>query len=304
MQKPALKSINNSLNFPHNNKNLGLAVDESTSTYLKEISAIPLINTQQEKDLAKKIQQGDLDAKSKLIEANLRLVVKIALNYVKPGVSLLDLVQEGNIGLMQAAKKFDFRKGVKFSTYAAFWIRQAIRKALIEKEELIPKAHHISEKLSKLNKAVQKISSEKGRNATSKEISKYLQIKEDKINELMQISKQRVLSLDVPQSENSDESPADNLESLTAESPLKKYLFSELQDELENLISKNLNEREQEVIKNRFGLADGKIYTLKQLAKKFHLTYQRILQIQEEALKKLRKKSYNKGLRDFLSETF
>lgn len=297
VQKPVLKSVNN-------NRNLGLAIDEGTSTYLKEISAIPLINTQQEKDLAKKIEQGDIDAKSRLVEANLRLVVKIALNYVKPGVSLLDLVQEGNIGLMHAAKKFDFRRGVKFSTYAAFWIRQGIRKALIEKEELIPKAHHISEKLSKLNKAIQKISSEKGRNATSKELSKYLQIKEDKIDELMQISKQRVLSLDVPQSENSDETPSDNLENLTDESPLKKYLFSELQDELQDLIAKNLNEREQAVIRYRFGLADGRSYTLKQLAKKFNLTYQRILQIQEEALKKLKTKSYNRDLQDFLSENF
>lgn len=297
VQKPVLKSVNN-------NRNLGLAIDEGTSTYLKEISAIPLINTQQEKDLAKKIEQGDMDAKSRLVEANLRLVVKIALNYVKPGVSLLDLVQEGNIGLMHAAKKFDFRRGVKFSTYAAFWIRQGIRKALVEKEELIPKAHHISEKLSKLNKAIQKISSEKGRNATSKELSKYLQIKEDKINELMQISKQRVLSLDVPQSENSDETPSDNLENLTDESPLKKYLFSELQDELQDLISKNLNEREQSVIRYRFGLADGRTYTLKQLSKKFNLTYQRILQIQEEALKKLKTTSYNRDLQDFLSENF
>ncbi|MGB9867837.1 MAG: RNA polymerase sigma factor RpoD [Bacillota bacterium] len=276
----------------------GVAIDDPVRMYLKEIGKVPLLTAEEEVELAKRIEQGDEEAKKKLIEANLRLVVSIAKKYVGRGMLFLDLIQEGNLGLIKAVEKFDYRKGYKFSTYATWWIRQAITRAIADQARTIRIPVHMVETINKLIRISRQLLQELGREPTPEEIAKEMGISEEKVREIMKIAQEPV-SLETPIGEEEDSHLGDFIEDQDALAPAEAASYNLLREQLEGVLD-TLTEREQNVLKLRFGLEDGKPRTLEEVGQVFGVTRERIRQIEAKALRKLRHPSRSKKLKDFL----
>lgn len=276
----------------------GVAIDDPVRMYLKEIGKVPLLTAQEEIELAKRIEAGDEEAKKKLIEANLRLVVSIAKKYVGRGMLFLDLIQEGNLGLIKAVEKFDYRKGFKFSTYATWWIRQAITRAIADQARTIRIPVHMVETINKLIRVSRQLLQELGRDPTPEEIAKEMGVSEDKVREILKIAQEPV-SLETPIGEEEDSHLGDFIEDQEAPAPAEAASFQLLKEQLEGVLD-TLTEREQNVLKLRFGLEDGRSRTLEEVGQVFGVTRERIRQIEAKALRKLRHPSRSKKLKDFL----
>ncbi|HEY8393344.1 MAG TPA: RNA polymerase sigma factor RpoD [Thermaerobacter sp.] len=276
----------------------GVALDDPVRMYLKEIGRIPLLTPEQEVELAKRIEQGDEDAKRKLIQANLRLVVSIAKRYVGRGMLFLDLIQEGNLGLIKAAEKFDYRKGYKFSTYATWWIRQAITRAIADQARTIRIPVHMVETINKLIRVQRQLVQELGREPTPEEIAKEMGIEPEKVREIMKIAQEPV-SLETPIGEEEDSHLGDFIEDEDALAPAEAASQLLLREQLEDVLH-TLTDREQKVLRLRFGLDDGRQRTLEEVGQVFGVTRERIRQIEAKALRKLRHPSRSKKLKDFL----
>lgn len=273
-------------------------IEDHVRMYLKEIGKVPLLTSEEEVELAKRMEQGDEEAKARLAEANLRLVVSIAKRYVGRGMQLLDLIQEGNLGLMKAVKKFDYRKGYKFSTYATWWIRQAITRAIADQARTIRIPVHMVETINKLLRVSRQLLQELGREPTDEEIAEKMDIPVSKVREIMKISQDPV-SLETPIGEEEDSHLGDFIKDENATSPADAASFVLLQEQLNEVLD-TLTEREQEVLKLRFGLEDGRTRTLEEVGKEFNVTRERIRQIEAKALRKLRHPSRSRKLKDFL----
>ena len=265
----------------------GIGVDDPVRMYLKEIGKVPLLSPDEEIELAKKIELGDEEAKKKLAESNLRLVVSIAKRYAGRGMQLLDLIQEGNLGLIKAVEKFDYRKGYKFSTYATWWIRQAITRAIADQARTIRIPVHMVETINRLVRTQRQLVQKLGREATPEELAKELDMPVERVREIMKISQDPV-SLETPIGEEED-SPAD------------AATYTLLHEQLMDVLS-TLTEREQKVLRLRFGLDDGRPRTLEEVGRQFNVTRERIRQIEAKALRKLRHPSRSKILKDYLDE--
>ncbi|HHV79305.1 MAG TPA: RNA polymerase sigma factor RpoD [Firmicutes bacterium] len=276
----------------------GVAIDDPVRMYLKEIGKVPLLTAQEEVELAKRIEAGDEEAKKKLIEANLRLVVSIAKKYVGRGMLFLDLIQEGNLGLIKAVEKFDYRKGYKFSTYATWWIRQAITRAIADQARTIRIPVHMVETINKLIRVSRQLLQELGREPTPEEIAKEMGVSEDRVREILKIAQEPV-SLETPIGEEEDSHLGDFIEDQEAPAPAEAASFQLLKEQLEGVLD-TLTEREQNVLKLRFGLEDGRSRTLEEVGQVFGVTRERIRQIEAKALRKLRHPSRSKKLKDFL----
>ena len=272
--------------------------DDSVRMYLREIGRIPLLNTEDEIKLAKRIDHGDQLAKKKLTEANLRLVVSIAKKYIGRGLSLLDLIQEGNTGLIRAVEKFDYRKGFKFSTYATWWVRQAITRAIADQARTIRIPVHMIETINKLIRVQRTLVQELGREPTSKEIAKELGIDEDKVNHIIKIS-QETVSLEAPVGEEEDSRLGDFLEDKDSLSPQEAAVYQLMKGHVEEYLS-TLPAREQKILRMRFGLENGRAHTLEEVGQEFGVTRERIRQIEAKALKKLEKNQFSETVRDYL----
>ncbi|HXK88395.1 MAG TPA: RNA polymerase sigma factor RpoD [Thermosynergistes sp.] len=266
--------------------------------YLREIGKIPLLTPEEEVELAKRIEAGDLEAKKKLMAANLRLVVSIAKKYIGRGMLFLDLIQEGNLGLSRAAEKFDYRKGFKFSTYATWWIRQAITRAIADQARTIRIPVHMVETINKLIRVSRQLVQKLGREPTAEEIAKEMGIDAERVAEIQRIAQEPV-SLETPIGEEEDSQLGDFLEDKELLSPDDAAANQLLREELENMIDE-LAPREREVLRLRFGLEDGHPYTLEEVGRRFGVTRERIRQIEAKALRKLRHPSRSKKLRDFI----
>ncbi|MBX5475732.1 MAG: RNA polymerase sigma factor RpoD [Clostridia bacterium] len=275
-----------------------VAIDDPVRMYLKEIGRVPLLKAEEEVELAKRIEQGDEEARRKLAEANLRLVVSIAKRYVGRGMLFLDLIQEGNLGLLKAVEKFDYRKGYKFSTYATWWIRQAITRAIADQARTIRIPVHMVETINKLTRVSRQLLQELGREPTAEEIAEQMGIDADKVREILKIAQEPV-SLETPIGEEEDSHLGDFIEDTDAPAPAEAASFSMLKEQLEDVLS-TLTEREQEVLRLRFGLEDGRQRTLEEVGKVFGVTRERIRQIEAKALRKLRHPSRSKKLKDYL----
>ncbi|MBE3590131.1 MAG: RNA polymerase sigma factor RpoD [Firmicutes bacterium] len=275
-----------------------VAIDDPVRMYLKEIGRVPLLKAEEEVELAKRIEQGDEEARRKLAEANLRLVVSIAKRYVGRGMLFLDLIQEGNLGLLKAVEKFDYRKGYKFSTYATWWIRQAITRAIADQARTIRIPVHMVETINKLTRVSRQLLQELGREPTAEEIAEHMGIDADKVREILKIAQEPV-SLETPIGEEEDSHLGDFIEDTDAPAPAEAASFSMLKEQLEDVLS-TLTEREQEVLRLRFGLEDGRQRTLEEVGKVFGVTRERIRQIEAKALRKLRHPSRSKKLKDYL----
>ena len=275
-----------------------VAIDDPVRMYLKEIGRVPLLSAENEVELAKRIEAGDEDAKRRLAEANLRLVVSIAKRYVGRGMLVLDLIQEGNLGLVKAVEKFDFRKGFKFSTYATWWIRQAITRAIADQARTIRIPVHMVETINKLIRVQRQLLQELGREPTADEIAKEMGIDEDKVREILKIAQEPV-SLETPIGEEEDSHLGDFIEDEEAPAPAEAASFSLLKEQLEGVLD-TLTDREEEVLRLRFGLDDGRARTLEEVGKVFGVTRERIRQIEAKALRKLRHPSRSKKLKDYL----
>ena len=275
-----------------------LSINDPVRMYLKEIGRISLLSTEEELELSKRIEEGDEEAKSILAEANLRLVVSIAKRYVGRNLSFLDLIQEGNIGLMKAVDKFDSSKGYKFSTYATWWIRQAITRAIADQAKTIRVPVHMVETINKLKRVQRQLTLELDREPTEEEISKELGIPEDKVREIIKISLDP-LSLETPIGEEDDSQLGDFVKDENSLSPEEYAINEVLKDEISELLL-TLTEREEQVIKLRFGLVDGTCRTLEEVGTIFGVTRERIRQIEAKALRKLRHPSRSKKLKDYL----
>ncbi len=275
-----------------------VAIDDPVRMYLKEIGRVPLLSAENEVELAKRIEAGDEDAKRRLAEANLRLVVSIAKRYVGRGMLFLDLIQEGNLGLIKAVEKFDFRKGFKFSTYATWWIRQAITRAIADQARTIRIPVHMVETINKLIRVQRQLLQELGREPTADEIAKEMGIDEDKVREILKIAQEPV-SLETPIGEEEDSHLGDFIEDEEAPAPAEAASFSLLKEQLEGVLD-TLTDREEEVLRLRFGLDDGRARTLEEVGKVFGVTRERIRQIEAKALRKLRHPSRSKKLKDYL----
>ena len=277
----------------------GVSTEDPVRMYLKEIGNVPLLTSEQEVRLAKLVEQGDQDAKNQLTEANLRLVVSIAKKYVGRGMPFLDLIQEGNMGLMKAVDKFDYTKGYKFSTYATWWIRQAITRGIADTGRTIRVPVHMVETINKTLRMSRQLLQELGREPTPAEVADKLGVPESRVREVLKISRDPV-SLDTPIGEEDDSHLGDFIEDDTALSPADSATFSMLREERNNALS-SLTSREREVVTLRFGLEDGRARTLEEVGREFNVTRERIRQIEAKALRKLRHPSRSKRLKDFLS---
>ena len=276
----------------------GVAIDDPVRMYLKEIGRVPLLTAQQEIELAKRMEKGDVKAQKELAEANLRLVVSIAKRYVGRGMMFLDLIQEGNLGLIKAVEKFDYNKGYKFSTYATWWIRQAITRAIADQARTIRIPVHMVETINKLIRVSRQLLQEYGREPTAEEISVEMEVPVERVREIMKIAQEPV-SLETPIGEEEDSHLGDFIEDHDAQAPADVASFTLLKEQLTEVLS-TLTPREKDVLKLRFGLEDGKARTLEEVGKNFHVTRERIRQIEAKALRKLRHPSRSKKLKDFL----
>ena len=276
----------------------GVSLEDPVRMYLKEIGNIPLLTAEEEVFLAQRIEKGDEQARKQLNEANLRLVVSIAKKYVGRGMSFLDLIQEGNMGLMKAVEKFDYKKGNKFSTYSTWWIRQAITRGIADTAKTIRVPVHMVETINKTLRTSRMLLQELGREPTNEEIAKKMNMPVAKIDEILKTSRDPV-SLDTPIGEEEDSQLGDFIEDESLLSPVDSASFSMLKEELEVAMA-SLTERERNVIKLRFGLDDGKTRTLEEVGKEFNVTRERIRQIEAKALRKLRHPSRSRKLKDFL----
>ena len=276
----------------------GVTVDDPVRMYLKEIGKVPLLSADEEIELAKRMEQGDEEAKKMLCEANLRLVVSIAKRYVGRGMLFLDLIQEGNLGLIKAVDKFDYRKGYKFSTYATWWIRQAITRSIADQARTIRIPVHMVETINKLIRISRQLLQEYGREPTPEEIAAEMEISEEKVREIMKIAQEPV-SLETPIGEEEDSHLGDFIPDEDVPAPAEAAAFSMLKEQLVEVLD-TLTEREQRVLKLRFGLEDGRARTLEEVGKTFDVTRERIRQIEAKALRKLRHPSRSKKLKDYL----
>ena len=276
----------------------GIGVEDHVRMYLKEIGKVPLLTAQEEVDLAIRIENGDQDAKDRLNEANLRLVVSIAKRYVGRGMLFLDLIQEGNMGLLKAVDKFDYRKGYKFSTYATWWIRQAITRAIADQARTIRIPVHMVETINKLVRVSRQLSQELGKEPTPEQIAKEMGMSEEKVREIMKISQEPV-SLETPVGEEEDSHIGDFIPDEDAQAPSESAAQTLLKEHINEVLN-TLTLREQRVLKLRFGLEDGKQRTLEEVGKEFQVTRERIRQIEAKALRKLRHPTRSKKLRDFM----
>ena len=276
----------------------GIAVDDPVRMYLKEIGKVPLLTAEEEIELAKRMELGDDDAKKQLCEANLRLVVSIAKRYVGRGMLFLDLIQEGNLGLIKAVDKFDWRKGYKFSTYATWWIRQAITRSIADQARTIRIPVHMVETINKLIRISRQLLQELGREPTPEEIAEDMEISVDKVREILKIAQEPV-SLETPIGEEEDSHLGDFIPDDDVPAPADAAAFSMLKEQLVEVLD-TLTEREQKVLKLRFGLEDGRARTLEEVGRRFDVTRERIRQIEAKALRKLRHPSRSKKLKDYL----
>ena len=276
----------------------GVSTEDPVRMYLKEIGNVPLLTTEQEVELAKRVEAGDEEATKQLTEANLRLVVSIAKKYVGRGMPFLDLIQEGNMGLMKAVDKFDYTKGYKFSTYATWWIRQAITRGIADTGRTIRVPVHMVETINKTLRMTRTLLQELGREPTPEEVAERLNVSVSRVREVLKISRDPV-SLDTPIGEEDDSHLGDFIEDDSALSPADSAAFSMLRAELATALE-SLTDRERQVVKLRFGLEDGRARTLEEVGKEFNVTRERIRQIEAKALRKLRHPSRSKRLKDFL----
>ena len=276
----------------------GISIDDPVRMYLKEIGKIPLLKPHEEVEFARLMSEGDERSKQKLVEANLRLVVSIAKRYVGRGMLFLDLIQEGNLGLIKAVEKFDYKKGYKFSTYATWWIRQAITRAIADQARTIRIPVHMVETINKLIRVSRQRLQGLGRDPKPEEIAKVMNMSEDKVREIMKIAQDPV-SLETPIGEEEDSHLGDFIPDEDAPAPAEAAAYSLLKEQIEEVLN-TLNDREQKVLKLRFGLEDGRARTLEEVGKEFDVTRERIRQIEAKALRKLRHPSRSKKLRDYL----
>ena len=276
----------------------GIRIEDPVRMYLKEIGKVPLLSAEEEIELAKKMEMGDEDAKKRLAEANLRLVVSIAKRYVGRGMLFLDLIQEGNLGLIKAVEKFDYRKGYKFSTYATWWIRQAITRAIADQARTIRIPVHMVETINKLIRVSRQLLQELGREPTPEEIAEEMNMPVDRVREILKISQEPV-SLETPIGEEEDSHLGDFIQDDNVPVPADAAAFTLLKEQLVEVLG-TLTEREQKVLRLRFGLDDGRARTLEEVGKEFNVTRERIRQIEAKALRKLRHPSRSRKLKDYL----
>lgn len=276
----------------------GINLDDPVRMYLKEIGKVPLLTAEEEVDLAQRMEAGDDEAKKKLAEANLRLVVSIAKRYVGRGMLFLDLIQEGNLGLIKAVEKFDYRKGYKFSTYATWWIRQAITRAIADQARTIRIPVHMVETINKLMRVSRQLLQDLGREPQPEEIAEEMDMPVAKVREIMKISQEPV-SLETPIGEEEDSHLGDFIPDEDVPVPAEAAAFALLKEQLVEVLD-TLTEREQKVLRLRFGLDDGRARTLEEVGKEFSVTRERIRQIEAKALRKLRHPSRSKKLKDYL----
>ena len=276
----------------------GLMIDDPVKMYLKEIGRVPLLDAEREAELSKRMSEGDEKAKQELVEANLRLVVRIAKMYVGKGLFFLDLIQEGNLGLMKAVSKFDYTKGYKFSTYATWWIRQAITRAIADQARTIRIPVHMVETIHKVTKVSRQMLQEQGREVTPEEIAKEMNMSPEKIREIIKVA-QDPISLETPVGEEEDSHIGDFIEDQDSPAPADAASYALLREQLCEVLH-TLTPREEHVLKLRFGLEDGRTRTLEEVGQKFNITRERIRQIEAKALRKLRHPSRSKKLKDYL----
>jgi RNA polymerase primary sigma factor len=276
----------------------GVSIEDPVRMYLKEIGKVPLLSADEEIELAKRMELGDVNAKQRLAEANLRLVVSIAKRYVGRGMLFLDLIQEGNLGLIKAVEKFDYRKGYKFSTYATWWIRQAITRAIADQARTIRIPVHMVETINKLIRVSRQLLQELGREPTPQEIAAQMDMPVDRVREILKISQEPV-SLETPIGEEEDSHLGDFIQDDNVPVPAEAAAFTLLKEQLDEVLS-TLTDREQKVLKLRFGLDDGRARTLEEVGKEFNVTRERIRQIEAKALRKLRHPSRSRKLKDYL----
>ena len=275
-------------------------VNDPVRMYLKEIGVVPLLSNEEEKELAIAVENGDLEAKQRLAEANLRLVVSIAKRYVGRGMQFLDLIQEGNMGLMKAVDKFDYSKGFKFSTYATWWIRQAITRAIADQARTIRIPVHMVETINKLVREQRNLLQELGQDPTPEQIAERMEMTPDKVREILKIAQEPV-SLETPIGEEDDSHLGDFIEDEVIENPVDYTTRVVLREQLDEVLD-TLTDREENVLRLRFGLDDGKMRTLEDVGKVFNVTRERIRQIEAKALRKLRHPSRSKQLKDFIDD--
>ena len=276
----------------------GVSIEDPVRMYLKEIGKVPLLSADEEVELAKKMETGDLDARKRLAEANLRLVVSIAKRYVGRGMLFLDLIQEGNLGLIKAVEKFDYRKGYKFSTYATWWIRQAITRAIADQARTIRIPVHMVETINKLIRVQRQLLQELGREPYPEEIAKEMNLPVDRVREIQKISQEPV-SLETPIGEEEDSHLGDFIQDDNVPVPAEAAAFTLLKEQLSEVLG-TLTDRERKVLELRFGLDDGRARTLEEVGKEFNVTRERIRQIEAKALRKLRHPSRSRKLKDYL----
>ena len=276
----------------------GVSIEDPVRMYLKEIGKVPLLSAEEEIELAKRMEEGDEQAKQKLAEANLRLVVSIAKRYVGRGMLFLDLIQEGNLGLIKAVEKFDYRKGYKFSTYATWWIRQAITRAIADQARTIRIPVHMVETINKLIRVSRQLLQELGREPSPEEIAAEMNMPVERVREILKISQEPV-SLETPIGEEEDSHLGDFIQDDNVPVPADAAAFTLLKEQLEEVLG-TLTEREQKVLTLRFGLEDGRARTLEEVGREFNVTRERIRQIEAKALRKLRHPSRSRKLKDYL----
>ena len=276
----------------------GVSIEDPVRMYLKEIGKVPLLSAEEEIELAKRMENGDQNAKKRLAEANLRLVVSIAKRYVGRGMLFLDLIQEGNLGLIKAVEKFDYRKGYKFSTYATWWIRQAITRAIADQARTIRIPVHMVETINKLIRVSRQLLQELGREPSPEEIAAEMDMPVERVREILKISQEPV-SMETPIGEEEDSHLGDFIEDDNVPAPAEAAAFTLLKEQLDEVLS-TLTDREQKVLRLRFGLEDGRARTLEEVGKEFKVTRERNRQIEAKALRKLRHPSRSRKLKDYL----